>query len=491
MTLVRYWYAYAALLAVCLMPASAHAATLFVVPSSAEITVGSTILVAVMVDSEGVAINNAEGTLTIPTDLFEIVSVNQSPSIFTLWIQSPASTGSDVSFNGGLPSPGYTGTQGRLFSVTLRAKAAGSGAISLLGAAVRANDGLGTDVLRSTGASYITVVGAPTKTTEPATTAPAPATIPAASTPAASGALVVSSPTHPSQDAWYPINAPLIQWTLPQGADSVQTLVGKNKGTTPIVTYKPAIAKKQLDALDDGVWYFNIRAHTARGWSEVYSYKVQIDTVAPTLEDTTIVYSDGSLHVAALADDERSGIKSAQLWLDGTYMADVDAAKLESGASVALNTGAGEHTATLRVADAAGNTTVSEGTTFVVEAMPNPLSGVVDALTSFNWSSLMPWALPLSVLSLLMNLWLWMRLRRQERRAGKSSSRGGDKFQKVAKQKLTTVKKDIQKQLKDLERADKRPDITPADAAHIKKVQTHLKDAQKYIEQKIEEVEKS
>lgn len=481
--------------AVALLPTGARAATLSVVASDSQVAIGSTIVVLVSVDSEGAAINNAEGVLVVPGDMFEVVSVSQNSSVFTLWIQQPATTGSGISFNGGLPSPGYTGSSGRIFSATLRAKAAGSGTFALSGAAVRANDGLGTDVLRFSGSAQVSVV-------QPSS-APQPQT-PSESVPAAVSAtktVGIRSSTHPSEQAWYSNPRPVLELDVPAGADAIQTLVSKSRGTTPIVTYRPPITKKQLDALEDGVWYFNVRARTAQGWGAVSAYKLQIDTGAPTITDVSIAYDEGALDVSGTVSDSRSGVAQAQLLVDGVPVFDLDLATLETGThasipfrqhiplSTSASLGAGFHQASVRVTDAAGNTSESEQFQFLTEASPYSFAGMRSVLASFDIGAFAAWALPISILSLLLNAWLWLKLRRQERRA-KPQARGGDKFQREARQKLTTVKKDLQKQLRQLERADKRPDITPADASHIKKVRTHLQEAQEYIEQKIREVEK-
>lgn len=464
------------------MPASARAATLFVSPSSASVSVGSTVQVSVMVDSEGVSINNAEGTLHVPPQ-FEIVSISRDSSVFSLWVEPPAAGAGGVSFDGGLPSPGYAGAQGRLFSVVLRAISPGDAMVSVSGASVRANDGMGTDVLRATAGSYLSA-------TQPPASVPAPAAPATSAGFEAPQGISIGSPTHPDQGSWYASKAPLVQWTLARGVDAVQTLVSRNEGTTPIVTYKPPIKEKQLEDLDDGTWYFNVRAHTARGWGDVYSYKFQIDATAPALSDVSVAYSDGALTVSARAFDAGSGIAKAQVWVDGAHAFDADASQLAAGVRGQISYGPGGHTAALRVADAAGNTAASDEIAFEVPVPPGRFAGIEGFARSLAWSALLPLAVPLAVLSLLLNAWLWMRLRRLERRASKSASKSGDKFQRAARQKLSGVKKDLQQQLRELERAHKRPDITPADAAHINKVRARLQETQKYIEQKIEEVEK-
>ncbi|MCC7500195.1 hypothetical protein IT396_00045 [Candidatus Nomurabacteria bacterium] len=494
--MVRNLYTYVVIVWVCMIaPLSVRAAVLSISQSDNQVEVGSTVVATIFVDSEGVAINNAEGILVVPSN-FEVVSVNQSPSIFTLWIQQPSPAGNTISFNGGLPSPGYTGQSGRIFSTTLRAKEAGSGSFTFSGAAVRANDGLGTDVLRTSGSATVTVVQPPPAPVQAESPSYTPVEV------ASAAAIKVRSSTHPSQEAWYAHSEPLMELILPPGTDAVQTLLSERPGTTPIVTYRPAIREKQLDTLEDGVWYFNVRPQTAQGWGEITTYKLQIDTQAPSLSDFSITYQNRQFDINGSATDSLSGVARIELLVDGMYVTDLDATALKGGAhssvpfnvhvpfSTSVSLSVGIHAAAVRISDAAGNTYVTEPVDFIAEAPESPLAGIKSIIFSFDPSIFTPWALPVSILSLMMNVWLWLRLRNQERRPVRGSGVKGDKFQRAARQRLTIAKKDLQKQLKELERANKRLDITPADASHIKKVRAHLEETQQYIEQKIKDVEK-
>lgn len=500
MYIVRNFYKYALILPAFLLPVWAEAATLSVVPASAQISVGSTIVVSVQVDSEGVAINNAEGTLTFPSDIFEAVSVSQSPSIFTLWIQSPANTGGSIAFNGGLPAPGYIGSGGRLFTVVLRAKAPGSAVLSLGGAAVRANDGLGTDVLRTANSASIAVIQ-PTAVpvSVPATETPA--------TPAQNGTISISSVTHPSQSKWYSASEATLAWKVPAGADAVQTLVSKIEGATPSVIYRPAISQKTTSTLEDGVWYFNLRAHTAAGWGKISSYKIQVDTTPPVLGHVKISYKgdDRTLILSAVAEDDSSrgitleasvtdamsGVGKLEVMVDGKVAATIPAEDLRGDTyilPITLNTG--EYVASLRVVDNAGNQTESEQTKFSVVFQPAWIESLWTGLSALSispvWVALAV-ALMLSALSLFMNVVLWRLVRTQATKLQKKNS-GVARLQKGAKQKLLTLKKDLQKQGKQLDAARSKPDIVPQDAASLEKTRKHLKEAEEYLDQKIKDV---
>jgi hypothetical protein len=125
------------------------AATLSIVPGTSTVTVGNIITLNVVVNSAGQSINNSDATIQFPADLLQVISISKSSSIFSLWVQDPSfsnATG-QISFNGGITNPGYTGSNGELVSITFQTKKAGVASVLFSDAAVRANDGLGTDVL--------------------------------------------------------------------------------------------------------------------------------------------------------------------------------------------------------------------------------------------------------------------------------------------------------------------------------------------------------
>lgn len=162
-----------------LMPAaSAYAATLTLSSASTNVTVGSTVTVRIVLNSSDQAVNAAEATLQFPANVLQVNSLDQTSSIFTIWVENPAYSNSagTVTFGGGLPTPGYQGTGATVLDVSFVAQHIGTATLSLSGAEVTANDGLGTDVLQSTGTLQLTVVNAPAAQ-------PTPPRAPAAVTP--------------------------------------------------------------------------------------------------------------------------------------------------------------------------------------------------------------------------------------------------------------------------------------------------------------------
>lgn len=137
-----------------------EAAVLRMRPSQSEISAGNIISIQITVDTLGKFINNAESIIQFPKDLLEVVSIDKKTSIFSLWVEEPSFSNAvgQVTFNGGVPNPGFTGNNGNIVSVIFRAKKPGVASIIFSNSAVRENDGLGTDILSGTSASEINIL---------------------------------------------------------------------------------------------------------------------------------------------------------------------------------------------------------------------------------------------------------------------------------------------------------------------------------------------
>lgn len=136
-----------------------QAASLTVSPSILQTTVGNNFSIHIAVGTNGKSINNSDGTIQFPADLLQVVSLSKNSSIFTMWVEEPKFSNIDgtITWNGGVPNPGYIGESGEVLTVTFRAKEAGTAAINFSSAAIRQNDGLGTDILSSKNVGTIEV----------------------------------------------------------------------------------------------------------------------------------------------------------------------------------------------------------------------------------------------------------------------------------------------------------------------------------------------
>ena len=127
----------------------AQAADIFCASSKTNVNPNQTFTVTLDTNTSGVSINSIEGVLSFPKDLLNAESVSSTGSIFSLWVDQPNFSNIDgtISFNGGVPDPGFTGTDGKILSVVFKAKKAGVANLSFASANIYANDGMGTNVI--------------------------------------------------------------------------------------------------------------------------------------------------------------------------------------------------------------------------------------------------------------------------------------------------------------------------------------------------------
>jgi hypothetical protein len=302
-----------------------------------------------------VAVNNAEAIIQFPTELVDVISINKAGSVFSLWVEDPtfsAVTGT-VTFNGGVPTPGFNGAYGPVVSIVVRAKKAGTAEIAFSSASVRANDGLGTDVLRARQGKSLAIVSAKTPVVDQA-----PANV-------ATGPTVrIVSTTHPDQNQWYTDKNPVFRWTMPEGSDAVQTSIDNNDAGVPRVTYNPAITEKATKDLNDGVWYFKARARTDGSWGPTDTYVARIDTKPPVMKDTKFSFDDATKMLTITTDvrDLTSGMDKYLIFINGTLAKTVPATQFTAGSYNLKTSVVGENAVRLVATDRAGNSVEAAGT---------------------------------------------------------------------------------------------------------------------------------
>ncbi len=336
-----------AIFLLCAIAVPAHAATLFAKPVTSTVTVGNIVTVNVGVATGGKAINNSETTVQFPADMLEVVSVSKNSSIFTLWVEEPRYSNAEgtIFFNGGVPNPGYTGENGQIVSVTFKAKKAGAASISFGDAAVRENNGLGTDILTAKQAGMLQIQ-APQVTETPVVPTVVD-TLPAKP--------VVTSSSHPSSEAWYANTKASFSWTVPAGVTTVQTLLGTAPDTVPTITYDSSVTQRTVANLSDGVLYFHIRYKNAAGWGPTAHYKIQIDATAPESFTPAVTRHDSRSVVDLKASDALSGVESYLVQIDDSQPFRVKSDELASGTYELPVQNEGGHTLSVIAYDKAGN----------------------------------------------------------------------------------------------------------------------------------------
>jgi hypothetical protein len=347
--------------------AQAYASTLYFSPSSGERAVGTTFSVGIYVSSIGQAMNAASGVVSFPTDALEVVSVSiRGGSIISLWVREPSFSNSagTVSFEGIVLNPGFTGPNGRIITVTFRAKAAGAATLRFSSGSVLANDGQGTNILASMGDARFFLNQA-ARAVPPAPEERVVANVPPAPT--------ISSPTHPDPDTWYSLNRALFRWNLPEGVNGVRLLVGREPNAVPTVAHIPPISERELTDLEDGVWYLSARLRNAAGWGGIARFRFQIDTENPSRFEIQEVEradpTDPRARFIFRAEDETSGIESYEARINNEspqIVRDDGDALFEAPVL-----GPGKHTIIVRALDRARNY-LTDSAEFFIEPLSAP-----------------------------------------------------------------------------------------------------------------------
>src|SRR3989344_9689733 len=82
-----------------------NAASMYLSPETKVLSIGQTFNVDVIINTDDVAINAAEGVIHYQTSVLELERVDVSNSVFNFWIENPSGGGETgtVSFIGGTP----------------------------------------------------------------------------------------------------------------------------------------------------------------------------------------------------------------------------------------------------------------------------------------------------------------------------------------------------------------------------------------------------
>lgn len=334
-----------------LIPIHLFAADLTLSPSVGQFEVGQTFTVDVYITNNTQAINAVSGTLTFPTDTVSVRSISKDGTIIKLWAEEPtfSNTNGSAKFEGVILNPGFSGSRGKVISLSFSAKKAGNASVIFSSGQVLANDGQATNVVGSLGNGSYTVAPA-SQEEQPKTTV---------TSPVVSQAPELSSPTHPNQNAWYARRDVSFEWQLPRGVTAVRTLYDTSASSRPTKVYDPAIQERSFTTDGDDVYYMHVQFRDQEGWGDIAHYRFQIDTKAP--QSLKALFPDGSVtsnpkpSVSIIASDALSGIEAYDLVIDGN--ATTTYSPQENNLYALPEQPAGKHTVTIYARDKAGNTT--------------------------------------------------------------------------------------------------------------------------------------
>jgi hypothetical protein len=133
--------------------AQANTASLYFKTPAENVGVGDEFSIDLMLDSGGETVNTIGGDLVFSDQTIQLERVLSNNSVVTSWIQSPAISGSSVTFSGIMPG-GYESVinpvdnsrlPGQILTLVFKAVSAGSATITFSDSHLYLNDGLGTE----------------------------------------------------------------------------------------------------------------------------------------------------------------------------------------------------------------------------------------------------------------------------------------------------------------------------------------------------------
>ena len=327
-----------------------QAATQYFSPNNGSYSANATFSVSVYTTSADQPASAFSGYITFPADKLSVTSVSKAGSIISIWVQEPAYSNSagTVSFEGFIPNPGYTGSGGKLITITFQTKGSGTANLAFSNGSILANDGQGTNITSGLGGAAFTL-GQPTTPAEPEKE-PEP-TVPRAPS--------VSSSTHPSRDVWYANNDPRLAVSLPAGVKGVSSLFNQSASSDPGTTSDGVRSNFSYNDVADGTWFFHVRLQNDLGWGNASHFRIQIDTVAPTNVqvvqlDPEVATSQPTIDFSAA--DSLSGIDYYTVAVDTVEVANLKPEEVVAGVGYTLPAQtAGLHTVTVTAFDKAGN----------------------------------------------------------------------------------------------------------------------------------------
>ncbi len=333
-------------------------------PSSASYTVGNTFSIAVRVNTGGISINAAQGTLVFSPDKLLVVGISKTGSIFSLWTSEPTYSNSSgtISFGGGVPNPGFTGASGKIITITFRARVSGTGSVNWSSGAVLANDGKGTNILATMGGGTYTL-GATIISPLPEPAAPT-------GTPAKPD---VSSSTHPDESKWYANSRVEFSWPLAEGITGVSIYFNEKPSSNPGPLSDGLFNSKIYENVKDGIWYLHLKLRNKYGWGPIRHFRVQVDTAPPLSFIVEIKEGEETDNPQPTlifeAKDEVSGISHYKIRINGSGSLAVlfgDSAletveEVLAGPFKMPSRSPGKHTMVVEAFDKAGNSTAAVG----------------------------------------------------------------------------------------------------------------------------------
>lgn len=244
-------------------------------------------------------------------------------------------------------NPGFVGSSGKVLGVTFKAKSQGNAALTFANGSVLANDGQGTSILNGLGGANFTI----------SPPAPTPTPTPKEEIQENLKISKLTSTTHQDQDTWYTNNTPKFTWVNPEGTTGISYAIDKNSNGEPGNKPDPVTTSYEGKNIDDGIWYFHIKARNSKGWGPTAHIRFQVDRGKPDFLSVQLDerkdLTDPKIKIKLEATDKVGGIDFYEITLGNQKPITWKDDGSHSYQSPALPPG--EHVVLIKAVDKAGN----------------------------------------------------------------------------------------------------------------------------------------
>lgn len=382
-------------------PAYASDATLYLSPPAGTYTVNDHAMIRVFVSSDGAPVYGVEGVLAFDPLKMQVVSVSHEASALTSWPTPPSfdNEKGEIYF-GGVLSTSTVLERGHVFSIVITPLRAEDFRLSFTsGAAILAGDGTGGNIVSTLKSGDYTGIPRGEYVASEALYSSVLSEYGASSTPlvttgeegdetrvdtenitdngevlgTSTKKEIISSSSHPDQNAWYALGTSTISWEMPADVTRVRLALNKKPEGEGLVPYNAPTSEKVLTRLPEGIQYVHLTREWSDGHTDGATYRIQTDITAPSglifTEKPREDAADPRVVFFASATDTLSGIDRFEFVIDSgtplTWIPD------ETGEYRTPALSPGAHEILARAVDKAGNV-ASSLLSFSIEYLPAP-----------------------------------------------------------------------------------------------------------------------
>ncbi len=311
-------------------------------PRTGSFVEGTTFDIPILLNTRGASVNGLEVRVSFDSSRLEIVRPTGGESVIGVWVEPPRFDNSKGTASYvGVITNGITTGSGLIGTITFKSKRTGRASIVIdASSKVFLNNGLGSEMNAELGRADYTILVKPPE------------------------GVRIFSETHPSQGEWYNNNSPSISWEKDQGVEGFSFILDNKPSTIPENKVLTSETNKGFENLEDGLWYFHIKATKNGVWGTTGHFLVRIDTKPPAEFRPQLNYITASTAlidralVSFFTTDNLSGIGRYEIGIidkaESTSVSPVFV-EAESPFQVPLS-GSGNLIVIVRAIDMAGNT---------------------------------------------------------------------------------------------------------------------------------------